>query len=393
MFKTANAQIIYTVALTFIVYLMIGLPLAVLPPYVHDRLGFGSVMSGLVISAQYLATLANRAQAGRMADTAGPKRAVLTGLVTASSSGVFLLVASLLAGTPSYSLGSLLVSRILLGFGESWVATGAIMWAIGLAGATHTSKVMSWNGVASYGAIAVGAPLGVALDDAAGLPAIAVAVLALGVVGFAWGWPRRPVATVPGKRLSFRVVFWRVLPHGTSLALGTAGFGTIATFVTLYYASRDWSGAALCLSVFGACFISVRLLFAGAISRWGGFPTALLSFAVETAGLLLLWAAANPATALLGSALTGCGFSLVFPAIGVEVVALVPPTSRGAAIGAFTVFFDVALGFSGPIAGAIAHGRGYPATFLFSATCTAIAVLVTLGLYLRGRNRPDAAAR
>src|ERR1700759_4466070 len=41
MLKTANAQIISTVTLTFILYLMIGLPLAVLPPYVHDRLGLG----------------------------------------------------------------------------------------------------------------------------------------------------------------------------------------------------------------------------------------------------------------------------------------------------------------------------------------------------------------
>ena len=126
MFRTVTAQIVSTVALTFIVYLMIGLPLAVLPPYVHDRLGFGSFLSGLTISVQYLATLANRPQAGRMADTSGPKRTVLLGLATGAASGAFLLLASILAATPSASLASLLVSRLLLGFGESWVGTGAI---------------------------------------------------------------------------------------------------------------------------------------------------------------------------------------------------------------------------------------------------------------------------
>ncbi len=390
MFKTVTAQIVSTVALTFIIYLMIGLPLAVLPPYVHDRLGFGSFLAGLTISVQYLATLANRPQAGRMSDTAGPKRTVMLGLATGASSGAFLLFASLLAQAPTLSLASLLVSRLLLGFGESWVATGAIMWAIGRVGASHTSKVMSWNGVACYAAIALGAPAGVVLGNFLGLAAIGISVVVLGLAGLGIAWPKRAVATVAGKRLSFRLVFWRVLPHGVSLALGTAGFGVIATFVTLYYASRGWSGAALCLSLFGVSFISVRLLFADTINRFGGFPTAMASFGVETAGLLLLWSAASPIVALLGAALTGFGFSLIFPAIGVEAVALVPSPSRGAALGAYTLFFDISLGLSGPAAGLVAARHGYAATFLFGAICTAVAVIVTLGLSLAARRRADA---
>ncbi len=318
--KSINAQIIATVALTFIVYLMIGLPLAVLPPYVHDRLGFGSFLSGLTISVQYVATLGNRAQAGRMADTAGPKRTVLLGIAAGAASGIFLLLASVLAETPAYSLASLLASRLLLGFGESWVGTGAIMWAIGRVGASHTSRIMSWNGVASYGAIALGAPVGVVVSNALGLGAIGLSVVVLGLIGFAIAWPKRAVAIVAGKKLSFRVVFWRVLPHGVSLALGTTGFGVIATFVTLYYAHEGWSGAAFSLSLFGLCFICVRLMLGSAIGRFGGFRTAIASFVVETTGLVLLWSAASPILALLGAALTGFGFSLVFPAIGIEAV-------------------------------------------------------------------------
>ena len=392
MFKTATAQIISTVALTFIIYLIVGLPLAVLPPYVHDRLGFGSFLAGLTISAQYLATLANRPQAGRMADSAGPKRTVLLGLATGAASGGFLLLAAILADAPSYGLASLLVSRLLLGFGESWVGTGAILWAIGRVGASHTSKVMSWNGVASYSAIALGAPIGVVIANLFGLAAIGIGVVVLGLAGVGMAWPKRAVATLPGKRLSFRVVFWRVLPHGVSLGLGTAGFGVIATFVTLYYASQGWSGAALCLSLFGVCFIAIRLVFAEAINRFGGFRTAIVSFAFETAGLLLLWSAASPVTALLGAALTGCGFSLVFPAIGLEAVALVSPPNRGAALGAYSVFFDISLGLSGPVAGIVAARHGYAATFLLGSVCTAAAILVTLWLSLRARGGLDARA-
>ena len=52
-------QIISIVFFTFIAFLSIGIPLAVLPGYVHDDLAYGSVLAGVVISSQYLATLTN----------------------------------------------------------------------------------------------------------------------------------------------------------------------------------------------------------------------------------------------------------------------------------------------------------------------------------------------
>ncbi|RMR41594.1 Major facilitator superfamily transporter, partial [Pseudomonas savastanoi pv. glycinea] len=42
--------VISIVMFTFIGYLNIGIPLAVLPGYVHSDLGFGAVIAGLVIS-------------------------------------------------------------------------------------------------------------------------------------------------------------------------------------------------------------------------------------------------------------------------------------------------------------------------------------------------------
>lgn len=75
--------------------------------------------------------------------------------------------------------------------------------------------------------------------------------------------------------------------------------------------------------------------------------------------MLLLWLAPNPNLALAGAALTGFGFSLVFPALGVEAVNLVPAASRGAAVGAYSLFIDLSLGITGPVAGAVAAGFGF----------------------------------
>ena len=196
-----------------------------------------------------------------------------------------------------------------------------------------------------------------------------------------------PLAVLPGyvhgERMSYRSVFTRVLPHGIGLALGSAGFGSIATFITLFYAAKHWPNAALSLTVFGTMFIGARLLFANTIRKYGGFRVAIASFSCECAGLLLLWLAPAPQVALAGAALTGFGFALVFPALGVEAVGLVPPASRGAALSAYSVFLDLSLGITGPLAGFVANLFGYGSVFLFAALAAAAAVALSVALYRR----------
>ena len=84
-------QVVSIVLFTFIGYLNIGIPLAVLPGYVHNDLGFSTVVAGLVISVQYLATLLSRPAASRIIDNHGSKKAVIYGLAGCGISGVFML--------------------------------------------------------------------------------------------------------------------------------------------------------------------------------------------------------------------------------------------------------------------------------------------------------------
>jgi len=374
-----------TVLFTFLCYLTIGLPIAVLPSFVHLDLGYSEVWAGLVISMQYLATFASRPYAGRMADTVGAKPTVLLGLAACALSGLMMAVAAWLQHAPSWSMASLLLGRLFLGTGESLAATGSILWAIGRVGGQHATQVMSMNGVASYGALALGAPLGVLLNDAGGFGALGGAVLLVGLAGAALALPRAPVPVVHGPRLAFREVFLLVLPHGLCQALGSIGFGVISAFITLYYIGEHWAGAALALTAFGSAFVVVRLLFGGAITRFGGFRVAIASFLLETAGLLLIWQASSPHLALLGAAIAGGGFSLVFPALAREAVGGVEPANRGAALGAYTVFLDLALWVAGPLAGMVASSYGYAAVFLFAALAALAAVVLSGRLYVKAR--------
>ena len=342
-----TVRIVAIAFFTFICYLAIGLPLAVLPGYVHGQLGYGSVLAGLAISVQYAATLLSRSHAGRMADTVGPKQTAVVGMAACAVSGVFLLLAYAFERSAWLSLSAIIASRLALGFGESWVGTGAATWAIARVGPLHTARVISWNGICTYGGLALGAPLGVYLEGNGAWARWAARCCCWDWRAWDWRW-HEAVAVVGGHRMAFKSVVLRVFPHGMALGLGSVGFGTLAAFVALYYASRSWEGAAHALSAFGCAFIGVRLLFAGTITRYGGFRVAQVSFLVEAAGLALLWLAPSAGLALMGAALTGCGFALVFPAIGVEAVARVPAGSRGAALGAYSAFLDLALGVTGP---------------------------------------------
>ena len=379
-------QVVSIVLFTFIGYLNIGIPLAVLPGYVHNHLGYGTVIAGLVISVQYLATLLSRPYASRYIDTRGSKRAVMIGLAGCGLSGVFMLISSWLTSMPAWSLASLLIGRLVLGSAESLVGSGSIGWGIGRVGAQNTAKVISWNGIASYGAIAIGAPLGVVMVGHLGMWSLGASIIALGALGVLLAWPKLAAPIVSGVRLPVLHVLGRVLPHGTGLALGSIGFGTIATFITLYYATNHWENAALCLSLFGASFISARLLFGNLINRIGGFRVAIACLSVETLGLLLLWLAPSPELALAGAALSGFGFSLVFPALGVEAVNLVPASSRGAAVGAYSLFIDLSLGITGPLVGAVAAGFGFASIFLFAALAALGGLMLSVYLYRQARS-------
>src|SRR6516225_11459574 len=81
--RPSVAAVVPIMAVVFIAFLIIGLALPVLPLQVHQGLGFGAFIVGLVTGSQFGASLLSRLSAGHYADRRGPKRAVVLGLLTA----------------------------------------------------------------------------------------------------------------------------------------------------------------------------------------------------------------------------------------------------------------------------------------------------------------------
>jgi predicted MFS family arabinose efflux permease len=123
----------------------------------------------------------------------------------------------------------------------------------------------------------------------------------------------------------------------------------------------------LAFSAFAVSLVLARAFLGYLPDKLGGATVAVASALIEAAGLALIWLSTGRAIAATGAALTGLGYALVYPGLGVEAVRRAPPESRGLAMGAYTVFLDVALGFGSPVLGLMAGSVGLGAVFLASA--------------------------
>jgi MFS family permease len=365
-------------AAVFAAFLVIGLAMPVLPLHVHDGLGLGTFVVGLVAGSQFASALLTRPWAGSFSDRRGAKRAVATGLVIAAVAGLLYLL-SLAPSDPRLAGAVLVAGRLLLGAAESVIITGAVTWGMILAGPASTGRVIAWVGAAMFAAFAAGAPIGAALYAACGFAAIGIATTVAPLATLLLIVPMRAVPPAGQERPSFLSVLGAVWLPGAGSALSSVGFGAITAFVTLLFAVRGWSHAWLPYTAFAAVFIVARLLLGHLPDRRGGARVALLCLIVEALGLGLIWQADTAPLALLGAALTGLGYSLVYPGLGVEAVSRVPAESRGLAMGAYTAFLDLALGVSGPLLGLVAGAAGLEAAFL----CSTVAALAAVPIAFR----------
>jgi MFS family permease len=82
------------VGVVFVAFLVIGIGMPVLPLHVHDGLGLGTFIVGLVAGSQFAASVVSRVWAGRAADLRGAKHAVRAGLIMSSAAGLLYLLSS-----------------------------------------------------------------------------------------------------------------------------------------------------------------------------------------------------------------------------------------------------------------------------------------------------------
>ncbi len=371
-------------AAVFIAFIVIGLAMPVLPLHVRQGLGLGSFLVGLVAGSQFAAAILSRVWAGRHADRRGAKSAVLAGLIIAAAAGLLYLASLAFARTPAISVAVLLAGRALLGAGESFIITGAQSWGLAVVGVQDTGKVLAWVGSAMFAAFALGAPAGSALYARHGFAAIALATTLLPLVTLVLVAPLRRVPVAARVQAGVMTVMAAVWVPGVASALSSVGFGALTAFSALLFVARGWAPWPA-FTAFATAFILTRIVLGHLADRFGGARIAFVCALVEAAGLGLIWLSPWFALASAGAVLTGAGYALVYPGFGVEAVRSAPAQSRGLAMGAYTAFLDVALGFGTPALGALADLGGLGAAFLAAMAAAIGAAAIAAAMLCRQR--------
>lgn len=375
----AYRRVIALTVTLFLSYLAVAMSLPAVSVHVVQDLGLNNALGGLSVGIAFLSTILTRPYAGALSDRLGAKITMRRGLVLYAAAGLVCLAAVWpgLPGPAAY--GVLITGRLLLGLGESLAMVGMVAWAIGLMGQARSGKVMSLVGIGMYGAFAAGGPLGLALLDRLGFAGLMGVCTVLPLAGLVAIHRLPAVAPLAGPRESFRRIIGLIWRPGAAVGLQGVGFAALGAFFSLYFIAHGWPHAGLGLTCFGVGFVLVRLVCGSLPDRIGGTRVAIASLTVEACGQYLLWLAPGPWPALAGALLTGLGCSMVFPAMGAEVVKRVPPQLRGTAVGGFAAFQDLAYGATGPLVGLLADAAGYRSVFLIGG------LAATLGLALAVR--------
>jgi MFS family permease len=167
---------------------------------------------------------------------------------------------------------------------------------------------------------------------------------------------------------------------GLGFALSGITFGSVTSFLTLYFSVRGWEHGALAFTTFAGALIVARVFWSDLPDRFGGAKVALYCLVIQAVGLVMIGAAPAAWIAIGGAAICGAGFSLVFPGLGIEAVKRVPAESRGLAMGTYNAFLDLTLGFGSPALGLLAGRAGLGAVFIASAVAAVLAIPIALRL-------------
>jgi len=383
----ADRSLPYLMASVFTVFLVTGAALPALPLYIHDHLGFGPFMIGLVSGAQFAASLMSRFWSGTVADRHGPKQAVTAGLVMAALAGLFYLLSLFFPGNPVLSVTILLVGRVFLGGAESFIMTGAQSWCLALAGPGNAGKMIAWIGTAMFVALAAGAPLGSFLHANWGFAAIGLATVAGAVATVALVAPIAAVKPAPQSEKAVARVLRAVWLPGMGMAFAGLGYGTMTAFAVLLFVQRGWQPAWLSFTAFAVALMVARFFFGPLPDRLGGARTAMIFVVIHSLGMGLIWLSPFAWLAFVGASLAGFGYALVYPGFGMEAIARAPSESRGLAMGIYSAFIDLSLGILAPLLGLVANLAGLGSIFLINALLALCAV--PIALRLRSHHQPE----
>ena len=363
---------------TFAYFLCVGMLLPTMPRFIEGPLGGTDVAVGISGGVFSFAAVILRPFAGRAGDRRGRRPLILLG-----SSIVALSVA---ATTLVTSVAVLMIFRLTAGVGEAMFFVGAAAAVNDLAPEERRGEAVSLFSLALYGGISFGPILGESILEARSYDAVWLIAAAVGAAATIFGIRVRDARPERGAGPPARLVHPAAILPGLVLFSAVWGFAAFSSFVTLY-AIEDlgMSGGRFVFFTYSFTVLLIRLFGARIPDILGSKRAATVATTTVAAGMIVIAAWQSPAGLYLGSFVFGIGQAFAFPALMTLAVRGAPAFERGAVVGTYSAFVDLAFGAGALSLGPVAHGLGYPATFAVSA---AIALVGLVLLRVRVRETP-----
>ncbi|HST41399.1 MAG TPA: MFS transporter, partial [Conexibacter sp.] len=367
-------------------FLSIGATTPVLPLFVHDELGGNALEVGIVTGITALVAIVLRPSAGAFGDRRGRRVAALLGSLVMGAGAALLLAPELLP--------LVIVARLAVGLGEALLSIASMAWVIDRAPPEHRGRALGAFGMSIWLGLGLGPLIGESLRVDHGYSAVWIfctaAGLAAGALLIFAPAPRR--AAAPPSEALGEAGWRRLLPQipraalrpGAVIALALYGEGIMGAFGVIHLVDRgvpegaQLGGAASIFTVFAAVTFAARLGAVWLVDRVGPYLCALLATAFVGAGWVLFALADGFPAAAGGAALVGCGYALLYPALGLLVTTRVAAADRGVGLGTFMAFMDMGFGAGAVIGGALVGLSSTGLTFWSAAAAALIGAVLLL---------------
>ena len=330
---------------------------AVLPVFVVEELHGADSQVGLIMGAFALSALLVRPMTGRLVDQWSRKTLLSIGAL------IYCLAPALY--TQVESVPVMLGLRLFHGLGIAAYTTAAGVIVADLAPPSRRGEGMGYYGMSLNLAMTIGPALGVMLIGSIGYNALfwLCAVLALGslVLSQLIQEPARAPQVGPPSR---QWVSRTALFPGFIAVCMTFTFGAVVSFLPLFVKASNLGNPGIYFSVYSIVVVVSRP-FAGRLSdRFGRAAVIVPGLGCLAVAMIALAFSSTLPGILIAAALQGLGFGGVQPSIMALVVDRSPTHERGAALATLMGAFDVGVGLSSILLGAVLEYTDFTVMFL-----------------------------
>lgn len=332
-----------------------GTVLPALAPHVRHDLGGSDQVVGWVIGTFSFVALGGRFFSGPLADRRGRKVTFLTGLLSCALAGAVYILPLGLAG--AYG------ARVLQGFGEACLYTGAAAWAVEVAGVHRSGQALGYISSGIWGGVSAGPVVGHWVGSFTHAAAFQL-IAAMAGFGLALMVREdfRPHPDGERKRLALS----SLLVPGLAIGFVNVHYPVVAGFLILHLAQHGNSGPAA-FTAYALLILFSRFFLGGLPDRIPAGIIFYFGITAMAAALIVIAYGPSPFYAVAATALLGFGFSFPWSAVASTVLRRTPAETHGSVISVLGVFYDLFVGISALVAGRVADKQGYPAAFIMAA--------------------------